>query len=514
MQNKKTLIALLCGLLVVLLALLGTLIVVMMNDGNDSSSGYQKQIEIAQKYLDEGNYDQAIATLKALIEDDPTNEEAYIMLANIYLTLNRMSDLQLLLSDGMARTNSNKLKELHDLHFPGDQNAQSSLNTKPDQNGSIVISDYFCQIVANYTYDDYKVRFNSPTLTFASGNYRVNFGSFPGVLNFYNDANTETVDESKKVPYDTARPNYVTVSDLSVVFGGMNSGDKINTTELSALGASEISQKYDRVMGEYISFVYKNCVFEIAVDEEGNFTNTSAHRIYSVFKNTQPENKKYQNMIRIISATTGGGVPFANVSVRQNNSVVFTTVTDSMGYCTVELVSGKYTVEVNAAEYIVEVFELEIYTTGVASVEAFTVSPQLEADQIRIVLEWGDYPRDLDSHLCTLNMASMVNFTRKTWREGGEVIAELDVDDTTGYGPETITVYDTDIDFIYAVYDFTTTDEMFYRQDITVKLYTSSGAPTIYRIPTMDIDSNMWTVFKYQAGSVQTINGTDDNFHW
>ncbi|MBQ3101166.1 MAG: tetratricopeptide repeat protein [Clostridia bacterium] len=514
MQNRKTLIVILCGLLVILLALMGTLIVVMMNDGNDSSSGYQKQIEIARKYLEEGNYEQSIATLKALIEDYPENEEAYTMLADIYLTLGRMEDMRLLLENGIANTASGKLTELYALHFSSGQNSQGDLNTKPEQSGGIVISDYICQIVANYTYEDYKVRFNSPTLTFSAGNYRVNFGSFPGVLNFFNDAGIETVDEDKKVPYDTARPNYVTVSDLGVVFGGMNAGDKINTTELSAIGAREISQKYDRLMGEYISFVYKNCVFEIAVDGEGNFTNTSAHKIYSVFKNTEPENKKYQNMIRIISATTGGGVSFATVNVRQNNSVVFTTVTDSMGYCTLELLPGKYTVEVNAAEYIVEAFDLEVFTTGVASVESFTISPQLADDEIRIVLEWGDYPRDLDSHLCTLNMNSMVNFTRKTWREGGEVVAELDVDDTTGYGPETITVYDTDIDFIYAVYDFTTTGEMFYRRDITVKVYTSSGTPTVYTIPTMDIDSNMWTVFKYQAGSFQTVNGTDDNFRW
>lgn len=67
-----------------------------------------------------------------------------------------------------------------------------------------------------------------------------------------------------------------------------------------------------------------------------------------------------------------------------------------------------------------------------------TISPVLGAGQIRAVLTWNVDPHDLDSHLWTPN-GSRIFFYAK-----GNCLftpfACLDVDDTSSYGPETITI--------------------------------------------------------------------------
>ncbi|MBA4382487.1 MAG: hypothetical protein C0406_07975, partial [Sideroxydans sp.] len=57
-------------------------------------------------------------------------------------------------------------------------------------------------------------------------------------------------------------------------------------------------------------------------------------------------------------------------------------------------------------------------------------------DGMRIVLNWGELPSDLDSHL--IFPSNHIYFNSKTGSTSSD--AKLDVDDTTSYGPETITI--------------------------------------------------------------------------
>lgn len=63
---------------------------------------------------------------------------------------------------------------------------------------------------------------------------------------------------------------------------------------------------------------------------------------------------------------------------------------------------------------------------------------------IRIVLTWGEEPGDLDSHLTGPTVGGKsryeVFFDDKIYEHNG-VIADLDLDDITSYGPETITIH-------------------------------------------------------------------------
>lgn len=75
-------------------------------------------------------------------------------------------------------------------------------------------------------------------------------------------------------------------------------------------------------------------------------------------------------------------------------------------------------------------------------------------DSIRIVLSWGSHPFDLDAHLVYPD-----NHIYFRVREGSG--ANLDVDDTYSYGPETITITERPDGgrYAYAVYNFTNRKE-------------------------------------------------------
>jgi hypothetical protein len=80
----------------------------------------------------------------------------------------------------------------------------------------------------------------------------------------------------------------------------------------------------------------------------------------------------------------------------------------------------------------------------------YALSPVMQnIDGLRIVLTWGNAPKDLDSHLSFPN--NHVFFSAKNG-----TATNLDVDDTTSYGPETITIEKKQEGqrYVYAVHDF------------------------------------------------------------
>jgi uncharacterized protein YfaP (DUF2135 family) len=86
----------------------------------------------------------------------------------------------------------------------------------------------------------------------------------------------------------------------------------------------------------------------------------------------------------------------------------------------------------------------------------YALSPVMtqNLDGMRIVLNWGATPQDLDSHL--VHPSTHVFFSKK---KGDQV--ELDVDDVDGYGPETITLQKKKpgVKYLYAVHDYTHGDK-------------------------------------------------------
>ena len=87
----------------------------------------------------------------------------------------------------------------------------------------------------------------------------------------------------------------------------------------------------------------------------------------------------------------------------------------------------------------------------------FSMSPIPEPGEIRMVLNWGENPRDLDSHLKTPQINGQEYHIMYSNRGSSESIpfVTLDVDDTNGYGPETITIKQAyDGTYLYYIYKY------------------------------------------------------------
>ena len=177
--------------------------------------------------------------------------------------------------------------------------------------------------------------------------------------------------------------------------------------------------------------------------------------------------------------------------------------TDSYGnYTTDSLVPGNYTA------YVVDERELtdEDYRYGSTTIsvkviadttvygQGATVSNSvgLNIDGMRIVLTWGSYPNDLDSHL-----QFGTNHVYYGNKSSGN--CSLDVDDTSAYGPETITISSIgSYTYSYYVYNYSGAGTMSNAQ-ATVTIYFGSSSTPAYTLRPPTGSGYTWNVFTYNA---------------
>lgn len=222
-----------------------------------------------------------------------------------------------------------------------------------------------------------------------------------------------------------------------------------------------------------------------------------------------------QNKIQVLSAVIKDKkIENAQVILQKNGEKSIVGYTNSEG---IVVLNTPFQDDGNSMVII----KKEGYSTLVAKCPCqgltYAISPVMDnLDGIRIVLSWGKNPRDLDSHLWYGNQH--IFFQKK---EG--VKANLDVDDTDSYGPETITIDERDFnkEYYYAVHDFTDRESPYTsnlsNSSAKVFVYIGESLVKTYYIPT-NKKGNLWTVFKItKGGDIEDINsftganGTDSS---
>lgn len=223
----------------------------------------------------------------------------------------------------------------------------------------------------------------------------------------------------------------------------------------------------------------------------------------------------------ITNAETGENVADVSINVRsgknnQDGDVVTTTTTNTFGKYEVELPAGYYTIEVSKDGYVTNYKDITVIGGEEKGDQNATITPEMNETDIRIVLTWGQLPRDLDSHLtgptAGENRFHIYYMDRDYDDDVNDV--NLDVDETWGYGPETITITKMKQDgtYTYAVHDYTNSDEEDSKEmsnsGAKVEVYKGNSKIQTFNIPTNRV-GNVWRVFDLKNGEIIPVNTFD-----
>jgi len=167
---------------------------------------------------------------------------------------------------------------------------------------------------------------------------------------------------------------------------------------------------------------------------------------------------------------------------------------------------AKIPVKVSKSGYIKTDFILEL-KAGTIIMNRFSLSPEIPIRHVRMVLDWGESPRDLDAHLEKENDYHISYRNRKRTMDG---TAMLDRDDTNGFGPETITVTSLDYNgkYEYRIEDFSNrnkkSDELS-KSGAEVKVYAKGKMMHHFKVP-VNQRGNIWKVFEIKNNKIISIN--------
>ena len=155
-------------------------------------------------------------------------------------------------------------------------------------------------------------------------------------------------------------------------------------------------------------------------------------------------------LFNIFAVWSKGGLHEKEINSNCNKSGKYVSTITGDIKCDYTDVYGDFLIGASLGAYTVEISK-DGYITGFYNQVAndqegmtFSLSPILDENEYRVVLTWGDTPSDLDSHLFWYNEYDQemfhVYWANRTGYYNGEIVASLDVDDTSSYGPETVTI--------------------------------------------------------------------------
>ena len=207
----------------------------------------------------------------------------------------------------------------------------------------------------------------------------------------------------------------------------------------------------------------------------------------------------------VINAVTGDALVGVHVTCG-----AMSATTDASGTYRLTVEGGSYTLEFSLDGFISKSEEIEV-RNGHDSTCDIALSPELENDQYRVVLTWGSRPRDLDSHLVWVN--DHVFYSHKT---GISSDAQLDLDDTDAYGPETTTFKMLPGQtYVFYVLDFSNRSNRnstaLSESGAKVEVYCGNTLLNTCTVPTSGA-GNYWRVFTLRDGHItygNTIQSTE-----
>lgn len=316
-------------------------------------------------------------------------------------------------------------------------------------------------------------------------------------------------DFSNKTPIENATVKFIMASDTNKVYEANSNSDGYFSKQIPSGNYSVTVSKEG-----YLPRTIQNIVVN------GNETTYLSESLMLIPNDARPEISG-----KVINAISGNSE--ANVELRfrynhGNNSGEYITtdgenvlvlVSDENGYYyTDKLPIGYYTIEASKNNFITSTYDV-VCVNG-ATDQNVVISPQLSDGELRVVLRWGNNPRDLDSHLvANLNDGTQyhVYYDDKKGYHNDILSSYLDVDDRNGVGPETTTIYNLNegtYKFYVHRYDG---NGYISTSNAEVKLYQGDNLIATYNVPVDQGNGDYWNVFEYSNGNIRTINTITDS---
>lgn len=210
---------------------------------------------------------------------------------------------------------------------------------------------------------------------------------------------------------------------------------------------------------------------------------------------------------RITNGRTGQGISGADVRIFPTGLGLRDSSNSNGDYSISNVPAGTYWVTATKYGFYQNSAESVGVRDGERTTANVSLSPLLESQEWRIILTWGEDPRDLDSHLWTPSIqgssyhiffpsASRGSLTEPPY-------ANLDVDDTSSYGPETVTIASVfPGTYHYAVHKYAGSGYLT-SSSAVVEVYDSVGLVRRFTVPTAGSGS-WWHVFRFD-GNTQAI---------
>jgi Carboxypeptidase regulatory-like domain len=228
---------------------------------------------------------------------------------------------------------------------------------------------------------------------------------------------------------------------VTIDFSGANGyGMDANTVMIENIRVdTEIGNPFDPTHPELITSYY-NVPFE--------FDYSNLHLVPNLNSSVSVDPTTSCAGLEVYVSDAYTGSPISGASVTVGSS---TAISDYAGLATFSnLVSGPAQINCSASDYESASRQVTLNCSSTISVglalNSIDGPGSISATDIRVILTWGQDPRDLDSHMTGPDAYSDGSTTDEINRfhcyfgSRTHDVAGLDVDDVTSYGPETITV--------------------------------------------------------------------------
>ncbi len=193
---------------------------VILVTGNSTERKLAEQLDLAEGYLSEPDYENAIVAYEAAIEIDPGCRDAYLGLADIYIEQEEYEEAAKILEEGLAQTDSRailkKLEEVEELLAEREDLAEEIILSKEDsaeesllseeEGSSEEISEIELWVEADdgdvYIVDNIGVIDNEDSLNEVMQEFEDLTGIYPCVMTVYDSDWNQDYDELWQYAYD------------------------------------------------------------------------------------------------------------------------------------------------------------------------------------------------------------------------------------------------------------------------------------------------------------------------